>query len=226
MPELLPDRMGITTPLTGEDFTKHKLRRRSITSIIEWVQCFSVYLSVVCRTHPEKIPAMLAYLMLIIEASMEYEGNAWLGYDRRFRQAAAANPDTQWSRIDPTLWNLAFAGHAKKVRCTHCFSLTHKSSQCDWAPDLPSVSPTFNPRSWSYPQKDLKLKGICRSWNRDPRPGCSFPNCNFRHICSYCYNNPASTDKSHKSVFCPWRPQTPGTTNGSSHPVTVSPWKQ
>ena len=44
--------------------------------------------------------------MLIIEASMVYEGKAWLGYDRWFRQAAAANPDTQWFKADTDLYGI------------------------------------------------------------------------------------------------------------------------
>jgi len=35
---------------------------------------------------------------------MEYEGDAWLGYDRRFRQRAASNPQASWAKSDSTLW--------------------------------------------------------------------------------------------------------------------------
>ena len=47
---------------------------------------------------------------------------------------AAASSDTPWAKIDPTLWNMAFAGHAKAQRCKFCFSLTHALVECDWAP--------------------------------------------------------------------------------------------
>jgi len=33
---------------------------------------------------------------------MEYEGDAWLGYDRRFRQRAASNPQASWD----TWWDM------------------------------------------------------------------------------------------------------------------------
>ena len=94
MAELLPNCMG-TSKLSMDESTKQKVRRCPVSNIIEWVQCFNVYLSVMCRTFPQKIPDLLTYQMLIIEASMMYEGNAWLGYDCRFKQAAAANPDKQ-----------------------------------------------------------------------------------------------------------------------------------
>ena len=35
---------------------------------------------------------MLGYLILISEANMEYVGDGWLGYDRRFQMAIASNP--------------------------------------------------------------------------------------------------------------------------------------
>ena len=75
---------------------------------------------------------MLAYLTLIIEAHMECEGEAWLGYDRRFRQRAAAYPGMSWAMTDHTLWSLAFSDRAKALRCKHCFSLTHASVNYEW----------------------------------------------------------------------------------------------
>ena len=100
---------------------------------------------------------------------MVYEGNAWLGYDRRFRQAAAANPNMQWSKTDTDLWHLAFTGMVKRPRCVHYLSLSHKSSQCHWAQEAPEMPSSPMPGSWYYSQGDLKYQsnGICRSWNRD-----------------------------------------------------------
>ena len=74
---------------------------------------------------------------------MVYEGNAWLGYDRRFRQAAAVNPQMQWSKTDTDLWHLAFTGMVKRPRCAHCLSLTHKSAHCGWAQDSPVPGADF-----------------------------------------------------------------------------------
>ena len=207
MAELLPDRIGSINPSSTDESAKQKVRWRPVTSIIEWVQCFNVYLSMICRTYPERIPDLLTYQMLIIEASMVYEGNAWLGYDRRFRQAAAANPGTQWSKTDIDLWHLAFTGAVKRSRCMHCLSLSHKFYQCNWASESTDILWSPTPSNWSSFQGDPNPQStvVCRSWNRDPRPGCSFPNCKYKHICSLCVKNPASGDKSHKAVLCPYR---------------------
>ena len=81
-----------------------------------------------CQKQPERIRDLMGYQALIIDAYMEYTGDYWMGYDRRFRQITASQPDRSWASIDPTLWHLAFAGQAKKtVRCMHCFSLSHHS---------------------------------------------------------------------------------------------------
>ena len=81
------------------------------------MQCFSIFTEVCTQKHPEKIQDMLVYLALVIEAGMEYERDGWLGYDRRFRQNAAASPDAIWARIDLTLRNMAFVSQAKVSRC-------------------------------------------------------------------------------------------------------------
>lgn len=77
------------------------------------INCFNVYLSVICRATAEKISDILTYKMLIIEASIVHKGNAWLGYDHWFRQAAAANPNMQWSKTDTDLWHLVLQAWQK-----------------------------------------------------------------------------------------------------------------
>ena len=91
------------------------------------------------KKFPDKVHDMLGYQALIVEARMEYEGDRWLGYDRHFRQTAAASLDTPWAKIESTLWNKAFAGQAGAARCKYCFSLTHAVDDCGWAP-TPSTS--------------------------------------------------------------------------------------
>ena len=136
MSELLPDRLGINAgPLLDGDKEEKRTKQRQVATYWNgYNACFSIFTAVCTQTYPEKTQDMLGYLALIIEARMEYEGDRWLGYDRRFRQNAAASPDATWARIDPTLWNMAFVGQAKVYRCKHCFSLTHAAADCNWAP--------------------------------------------------------------------------------------------
>ena len=114
MSELLPDRLGTAALAAGEDQSRIPgSRRKVVTNILEWVECFTIYIAVVSRTQPQRVPEMLGYLILILEAHMEYAGDGWLGYDRRFRMAVAGNPSINWATIDTTLWNLAFSGKGK-----------------------------------------------------------------------------------------------------------------
>ena len=99
MSDLLPEHMGIHR---RRDDHRSKHSKRSLT-ILEWLQCFSTYVSIVSRNHPERIPDLMGYQSLIIEASMEYKGDCWAGYDWRFRQQAASHPSTTWSTNDSTL---------------------------------------------------------------------------------------------------------------------------
>ena len=62
---------------------------------------------------------------------MEYDCETWLGYNCLFRENVAASANTIWAKIDATLWNKAFTEHARAQRCQYCFSLTHKSEDCD-----------------------------------------------------------------------------------------------
>ena len=142
MAELLPDRLGTAGMRAGDDQTKSvKTKRRLVTNIVEWVECFAIYIAVLSKKQPQRVPEMLGYLILILEAHTEYAGDGWLGYDRRFRMAAAGNPSINWAAIDTTLWNLAFSGKARSAQYKHCFSLSHLSKDCEWEPELPSRTP-------------------------------------------------------------------------------------
>ena len=107
------------------------------------------------KKQPGRIPDLLAYDTLIIEVHMEYSGDAWLGYDRRFRQCAVTDNTKIWAIIDPTLWNLAFSGKARATRCKFCFSLCHGSSDCAWATDQPTSCSSTSSRYFLSPNTHL-----------------------------------------------------------------------
>ena len=130
MAELLPDRMGVTSaPLFAEkkdDKQPAKTKRRQVTNILEWVQCYSIYIAVLTARHPNRIQDLMGYQALIVKACPEYGSETWLGYDRRFCQLAAASPDTVWAKIDPTPWNMAFLQGPGQGTLVQIFSLTHQ----------------------------------------------------------------------------------------------------
>ncbi len=84
MSELLPDRLGAVGGQPLEDEHDHdrckgsKPKRRQVAHILEWLQCFSVYMAVIASEKPENVQDLLGYQALILEARMEYEGDAWV----------------------------------------------------------------------------------------------------------------------------------------------------
>ena len=203
MADLLPDQLAPTST----DRTS-KPRRQTISNILEWVKCFSAYIAVVSSKQPDRVPDLLGYMTLIIESHMEHAGEGWMGYDRRFRQIAATKPNMVWAQIDTTLWNLAFSGKARAVRCKFCFSLSHVSAQCNLAPDhglLPSGTNQQQPPTQPNAPytRQPQCRRICMLYNNEPSPGCSFPDCKFEHVCCLCADDPHTSNKDHKAVMCP-----------------------
>ena len=133
--DLVPSHLGF------EETVGSKSKQCPVTSIAEWLQAFAVYVSVIARKQPQCVPDLMGYQILMLEGSNEYKGSSWMAYDRRFRQQAAAHPNCEWSKIDSTIWNLAFNGQAKANRCRHCFSLFHLSKDCAFASSTTSSQP-------------------------------------------------------------------------------------
>ena len=73
MAELLPDHLGVNAAPaeTGDKEAKRKGKRRQVTSVLEWLQCYSIYMAVIAAKTPARLPDMLGYQVLIIEARME-----------------------------------------------------------------------------------------------------------------------------------------------------------
>ena len=53
MAELLPDRLSVSAgPVTKDDKQSSKPKRRQVTNILEWIQCFGIYVAVLTLKHP------------------------------------------------------------------------------------------------------------------------------------------------------------------------------
>ena len=107
MGELSPDRLDSSDYLASDQLASSQ-KIQQVTSIIEWVQCFSVFTAVIHRSQPERTPDLLGYQNLIIQTSLLCQEGRWTVYNRRFLLKASALGLQQWSTIDITLWNLDF----------------------------------------------------------------------------------------------------------------------
>ena len=162
MAELAIHHLG--DPLQEDGSRAKSSRHRPITSIIEWVQCFANYTSVMAQSHPTRISDMMGYLYLILDAHMEFEGEDWIGYDRRFHQATT--PGEPWARIDSTLWiwSMAFPGAAHRTCCIYCFGITHSSADCSHAPNRSSTDKSIESSRPANTSRSRRHK-ICKEWN-------------------------------------------------------------
>ena len=97
-----------------------------------WIGCnvSAIFVAIVSRKQPERVPDLIGYQWLIIDAHHEYQGVYWTGYDRHFWQRAAATHSVWWACIDTTLWSLAFAGWSNMSSCKFCFSITSEMTNC------------------------------------------------------------------------------------------------
>ena len=71
------------------------------------MQCFSLYITIIYSSQPQRTVDLLGYQNLIITSHQQFPDFNWATYDRESRQQAAALPASEWSVLDNTLWNLA-----------------------------------------------------------------------------------------------------------------------
>ena len=116
MGELLPEHLGLLGSSTDEESPRlPKPKCRQVTTIIEWVLCFGVFVAVLSQSQPHRVPDLMGYQALILQAHLEFQCDSWLGYDWNFRLRAASEGNQQWSTIDTTLWNLAFSRNRRSL---------------------------------------------------------------------------------------------------------------
>ena len=68
-----------------------------------WLQCFAQYVSVLSSKFPEAVPQLMAYMVAIIKASIEFDEGAWIAYDTAYRRPAAATGYKAWLKLNPSL---------------------------------------------------------------------------------------------------------------------------
>ena len=209
MAELLPEcwssfgpKESVSTP--GTRFGGYR-RRRAVTDIATWVQCFATYVSVMSTPHPQAVPELLAYLIFVLRASQDFGGIAWVTYDAAFRRQAFITGSRQWSKVNPSLYSICFSGVARTgQRCELCLSLSHPTRDCtmvnDPDPDVSARLRTLESAVLAFtshpsPQQGLipraRSPDICRNWNAGR---CRMAQCRFRHVCRVCGGpNPAMT---------------------------------
>ena len=233
MADLLPEQMAPRKeePACSSLFPARK--RRQVTDIDQWLQCFMAYVSVMSRRFPQEVVELMAYMAIIHKASMEFSGKSWLRYDSTFRGQAAASGYRHWSAINASLYAICFTGNvAAKSHCEFCFSLAHASRDCPSAaddvdvacgwrmvksvvaqvaansigklPNLPDQRPNAHMTDQRSNAADPRSEQVCLLFNAGR---CMYAKCRRRHVCSACAG-------SHPVTACtryhPYSPSGPG----------------
>ena len=108
MTELLTETLSSIEYGTNEDPAGQKRKHQEVSNIVDWVQCFGIYITIISRKEPNTIADLIGYQSLIIQATSQRHAGRWAIYDRRFRLKASAIAVIEWSNIDITFWKLAF----------------------------------------------------------------------------------------------------------------------
>ncbi len=196
MAELLPEFRNSPKEESSETHRRSPRRARQVTDIHTWVQCFATYAGVLAGRHPEAIAELMASLICLVRVSRDFQGVAWVRYDAAFRRQAAITGNRQWSKINPTLYSLCFAGRAQTVsRCELCMDTSHVTKDCalftDPDPELPNRVKAIENAVLALTRNDTPRPGAtvraqpepCRLWNSNR---CTFPRCRYRHVCRVC----------------------------------------
>ena len=96
-------------------------------------------------------------------------GSGLVRYDEAFRSQAAAKKDTQWSKVNPSLFAQCFTGRAHNTaHCDLCLSSSHTTQEI---PQLVIQQQAFSPwkhHSWRSPTI-CRDPNVCRRGNRQGR---------------------------------------------------------
>ena len=90
MNELLQKKLG--QPDEGLGQTSERRKKRRVTGILQWVECFHSYIGVVAQQQPDRVVDLLAYASLIVHAAQKFKGEGWQQYDRNFHKFAEVHP--------------------------------------------------------------------------------------------------------------------------------------
>ena len=90
----------------GQPGSGSSRRKRPVSDLKSWLQCFAIYVGVLSAKHPEAVPELMSYMVAIIRASEDYAGLAWVCYDAAYQRQVAANNNRMWLRINPSLFSL------------------------------------------------------------------------------------------------------------------------
>jgi len=88
MAELLPHKLISAEYYSEDHSTNPRQQHYKIRNILEWVQCFGIYVAIISQKEPEQMADLLGYQQLIIHSSLNCHEGGWLV---RYRSSATSH---------------------------------------------------------------------------------------------------------------------------------------
>ena len=82
--EMLPVNLEASNATDDDQPTTTKRKLPDVTQIMDWIQCFSIYIAVVSRAKPSHVADLITYLNLIINSQRPFQDFDWALYDHQF----------------------------------------------------------------------------------------------------------------------------------------------
>ena len=83
-----------------------------VSDLMGWVQCFSIYASILSESNPNLSKGLWAYQTFIVLEARRSNGRGWQEYDAMFCQQQASAADLRWGSVTNTLYAATFAADA------------------------------------------------------------------------------------------------------------------
>lgn len=185
--------------------SKPDFRLHRSLNLGEFIQAFSTYKQVMCRTFPHRRVELDLYERDVIEMASRFPGQGFYEYHCEFSKLAAAqlrfnNRCVDWSVRDTVLFNNIFTNRPANS-CSFCGSSLHLSGFCPSSVQQQSQKQPPTKSSAKGPQSSVDTHGrprifhgsreICNNFNGER--GCSVSTCSKAHICLSCKSNHSST---------------------------------
>jgi len=156
-------------------------QKKLVPDFLTWMQCFSIYTTVLAMDQPQRLPELMAYQFEIATYARKYKWPLWVVYDMNYRWQAATRSSLPWSEAagprETKFFSQCFTGMDKdpnEAWCKSCQSLDHATCYCPMAPQR------------KLQQKEVEREApheICRNYNTK---GCNYTKCHRRHVCLHC----------------------------------------
>lgn len=153
-------------------------KKKPVTDIITWVQCFSRYTAAMAQSFPDCTPGFMSHMITVLKAYTEVEEPAWWEYDEAFREKMASTGNRSWKGMDVSLYQEL------------CGSRPRRKVPMSSTDSKATGKATLGKRTGDGKRKPH----MCWLFNKGE---CSYgARCKFPHLCELCQG-------SHPKRHCP-----------------------